>query len=358
MMGRKATITRRQFLKVSALGGTQFIALLHLPHYLWASPRDYSRLVEFIGLADVEKPFLAFQDFQEEFDEPSHKANLEYFAEHPDLLTKIYQDLGSDQVRWKLDNLMYRLVFVPERRVEYASLYESYCRDVIGYILDRTKLSNPFLNVRTLQEEKPEVPQRGVTAYLVHNLAKEFVASYVFFNQEHKTISIELTGKIFSGIVGSYTTNIYLRADGKFDFEKDKYTIWQNSAANPYTALMVPAEETLHVAVREHTNRAIKEQLTKNPIKSVDELQNIVQEWIAVEEGLVGGLVYSLLPHFLRKHVKNLPSSSVKADMEFKSTLQKYRYLPKGIELVKRFGCETALSLHANAPTKVKDLLR
>ncbi len=356
-MGRKETITRRQFLKVSALTGTQFIALLHLPHYLLASPIDYSRLVEFIGLADVEKPLFVFKDFQEEFDEASHKANLEYFAEHPDLITKIYQDLGSDEVHWKLDNLMYRLVFVPERREEYASLYESYCRDVIGYILDRTKLENPFLNIRTLQEEKPEMPQDGVTAYLVHNLAKEFVARYVFFSQESKKISIELTGKVFSRMVGSYTTNIYMREDGKFEFEKDRYTIWQNSAANPYTALMVPAEETLHVGVREHTNRAIKEQLTQNLVESINELQNIVEEWIAIEEALVGGLVYALLPHFLGKHVKNLPPSSIDADMEFKSTLQKYRYLPQGIELVKRFGIETALNMHANSPTKVKELL-
>ena len=356
-MGPKPTITRRQFLKVSALGGTQLIALLHLPHHLLASPRDYSRLVELIRLADVEKPLLAFQDFQEEFDEPSHKANLEYFAEHQDLITKIYQDLGSDQVRWKLDKLLYRLVFVPERRAEYASLYESYCRNLINYILDRTKLKNPLQNIQTLQEEKPEMPQSGVTAYLVHNLAKEFVASYVFFNQDHKTISIELTGRIFSGTVGSYTTNISLREDGRFEFEKDTYTIWQNSAANPYTALMVPAEETLHVAVREHTNRAIEEQLTENPVKSVDELQNIVQEGIAVEEALVGGLVHALLPQFLKKHSINLPPSSIDADMEFKSTLRKYRYLPKGIELVRRFGCETALTLHANAPTKVRELL-
>lgn len=356
-MGREATITRRQFLKISALGGTQFIALLHLPHYLLASPGDYSRLVEFIGLTDVENPLLVFKDFQEEFDEASHKANLEYFAEHPDLITKIYQDLGSDEVRWKLNNLMHRLVFVPERREEYASLYESYCLDVIGYILDRTKLKNPFMNIRTLQEGKPEMPQGGITAYLVHNLAKEFVASYVFFGQDGRKISIELTGKIFSSVVGSYTTNIYMREDGTFEFEKDTYTIWQNSAANPYTALMVPAEETLHVAVREHTNRAIKEQLTENPVESVGALQNIVEEWIAIEEALVGGLVHALLPHFLRKYVKNLPPSSIDADMEFKSTLQKYRYLPKGIELVKRFGCETALNLHAHAPTKVKEFL-
>ena len=357
MMGREGTITRRQFVKVSALGVTQFIALLHLQHYLFASPRDYSRLVEFIGLADVEKPLFVFKDFQEEFDEASHKANLEYFAEHPDLITKIYQDLGSDEVHWKLDNLMYRLVFVPEQRDEYASLYERYCRDVIAYILDRTKLKNPFLNILTLQEEKPKMEQRGVTAYLVHNLAKEFIASYVFYSENTKKISIELKGQIFSGTVGSYTTNISMREDGTFQFEPDTYTIWQNSAANPYTALMVPAEETLHVVVREYTNRAIREQLTRNGVNSMDEFQDVVQEWIAIEEGLVGGLVYALLPHFLDKHVKNLPPSSIDADMEFKSTLQKYRYLPKGIELVKRFGCKTALTMHANTPTRVKELL-
>ena len=353
----KAAITRRQFLKVSTLRGTQFIALLHLPHYLLASPGDYSRLVEFIGLTDVEKPLLVFKDFQEAFDEASHKANLEYFTENPDLITRIYQDLGRDQIRWKLDNLMHRLVFVPERREEYASLYESYCRDVIGYILDITKLKNPFFNIHTLQVEKPEMPQRGVTAYLVHNLAKEFVASYVFSNQDGKKISIGLKGKIFSSTVGSYTTNIYMREDGNFEFEKDKYTIWQNSAANPYTALMVPPEETLHIVVREHTNRAIQKELAQSLVESVGELQNIVEEWIAIEEALVGGVVYALLPHFLSKQVRNLPPSSIDADMKFKSTLQKYRFLPKGIELVKRFGFETALKMHANAPTKVKELL-
>ena len=357
MTRRKAAITRRQFLKASALSGTQFIALFHLPHYLLASLRDYSRLVDFIGLTDLEKPLLVFKDFQDEFDEASHKANLEYFTDNHDLITKIYQDLGSDEVRWKLDNLMHRLVFVPERREEYASLYENYCRDMIGYILDTTKLKNPFLDIRTLLEERPKMPQCGVTAYLVHNLTKEFVASYVFFSQDGKKISIGLTGKIFSSTVGSYTTNIYIREHGEFEFEKDKCTIWQNSAANPYTALMVPAEETLHVAVREYTNRAIKEHLAQSLVESVGDLQNIVEEWIAIEEALVGGVVYALLPHFLGKQVKNLPPSTIDADMEFKSTLQKYRYLPKGIELVKRLGFETALNMHANAPTKVKELL-
>ena len=84
-------------------------------------------------------------------------------------------------------------------------------------------------------------------------------------------------------------------------FKRKNYTIWQNSAENPYTALMAPVEETFHIALRDYTERAILEKLQTRSTHGIAEVNRIVDEWIAVEEAIAGGLVYGLLPEFLSK---------------------------------------------------------
>ena len=52
-----------------------------------------------------------------------------------------------------------------------------------------------------------------------------------------------------------------IKKDGTIEFERNNYTIWQNSAQLPYNALIVPIEETLHIALRPHTEKAIQDEL-------------------------------------------------------------------------------------------------
>jgi len=351
-------ITRRLFLQ-KLFSGAKLVAIAPwIPCYAAALGTDYSRLVELIKLKDRNKPLYVFNDYQETLDIDSHRANLEYLNSQPDLIRKIQVDLGGGEIRWRLTAFTQRLLFVPEKREEYATLFEAYCNDAIDYLLSKTKLNNPYRKMQTLLQSRPEISSTGITAFLVHNLVKEYVARYAFFNIKRKKITTELTGKIFTGVLGSYKTAIHLRDDGTFEFKRDRYTIWQNSASNPYTALTVPVEETLHIAVRPHSERVIKRDLESNGAKTIGKAEKkISKEWMAVEEALVGGVVHTLLPHFLEKYIYNLPPSAIARDLRSKGKFRKYRHLHKGLELVRTMGHRSAMAMYIDDPTEFKKLL-
>jgi hypothetical protein len=314
-------------------------------------------LVELIKTDDLSTPLYVFNDFEEDFDEDTHRASIKFLNGHPALIKKIEKDLDGKALKWRLDKLVYRMVFVPEKRKEYAVLFKTYCKDVINYALDKTELTNPYQDINTLLEASPEISDEGVTAFLVHNLAKEYIARYAFINKERKKVVIELRGTVFSGKVGSYTTNIFVNENGEFTFIRDDYTIWQNSAKNPYTVLMVPVEETLHIVLREHTERAIKDHLEYKPVHSLADVERIADNWMAVEEAIVGGLVHAMLPQFLEERIHNISTSLVEEDIESKMDFRQYRHLKRGIEIVEQMGCKKAVKMYKEDPVEFKALL-
>jgi hypothetical protein len=320
---------------------------------------DYTRLLELIQLEDRQQPLYAFNDFEEDFDKASYRATRQYLNAHPGLIERIKRTLKGGKLRWKLKNMKHRLLFVPENRTEYATLYKNYCLDVIHAILDKTGFDNPYDSIQILNHSKPEIHggKEGVTAYVVHNLAKEYVSTYIFSNQTDKKVKIELKGQLYSGEVGAYSSTLMMNADGTIEFLKDKYTIWQNSAENPYTALMVPAEETLHIALREHTERAIRNTLMGMDPQSPKNAQKIVEDWIAVEEAVIGGIVFMLLPPILLDYLAELPASWIENDREVKNQYKKYRHLEKGISLVGEIGYQEAIRLYSENPAAFRDLL-
>jgi len=103
-----------------------------------------------------------------------------------------------------------------------------------------------------------------------------------------------------------------------FKFDRKGYTIWQNSAANPYTALMVPVEETLHISLRTCTVRLINDRIDQEKIDNIYFLEKVVPEMAAVEEAVVGGLVHRLLLRFLNMKAKNVDASWVAKDLDTK----------------------------------------
>ncbi|MDH3723063.1 MAG: hypothetical protein OET57_11715 [Desulfobacteraceae bacterium] len=320
---------------------------------------DYTRLLELIQLDDQQQPLYVFNDFEEEFDKASHRATQQYFKEHPGLIQRIKDKLEGGKLRWKLRNLKHRLLFVPENRAEYVALYKNYCLDVIDTILDKTGFDNPYDNIQTLSRSKPVRHEKneGVTAYIVHNLAKEYVGTYIFSNQTDKKVKIELEGKLYSGDVGAYTSTLIMNENGTIEFIKDKYTIWQNSADNPFTALMVPAEETLHIALRDSTESAIKKDVEQSHQRSLKSVEQIVEDWMAVEEAIVGGIVYRLLPHILEEHITDLSLSDIEMDIIAKRQFEKYRHLEKGITIVKEIGYGEAIRMYSKDPAAFRDLL-
>jgi len=321
--------------------------------------KEYSRLIEFIKTANIEEPLYAFDAFEKKLDPAVHQLNLAYFEEDPELLRKIRFELNTEELRWKLENFKRRLLFVPEIRKEYATLFKGYCDDVIDFVLTKTQLQNPFSALMTLNDEKPKLPEAdaGITAFLVHNIAEEYVYSYGFYDSQQKKVVIELDQKVFIGEVGSYSSSISQAEDGTFVFARNNYTIWQNSAKNPYTALMVPVEETFHISLRDYTQKAIREKLVSDSVHSIVEVNRIVDEWIAIEEAIVGGLVYGLLPEFLSQSVTNFQPAWIEADLASKRKMKRYRYLNKGIQVVAELGINKSIDLYRLDPRAFRNLL-
>jgi hypothetical protein len=319
---------------------------------------NYERLIELIKLEDNGGSFFAFNDFKKSFDNNLHKASIEYFNDHPDLVKKIRADLDHQSIRWRMKNIKQRLLYVPETRKDYATIFERYCSDVINDILKLTEIKNPYAEIRTLSSTMPENSEtNGINAFIVHNLVKEYVATYVFSNEDQKEISIELTGRIFLGEIGSYSSYVYLNENGSFEFKRDNFTIWQNKAKNPYTVLLTPAEETLHIALRSYTEKAIKDRIENSEVKTLDKVDAIVEDWISVEEAIVGGLVYTILPSIVEKHIHNFPEFLIKADIKNRSKLVKYKYLKKGIKIVERLGFKNSIKMYQDDPLVFRNLL-
>ena len=350
---------KRGFLiRLAAATGALLIALVLLPGTGLPRSKDYSSLVELLRVEQKEEaPLYVFNTFEETGSRDDPAIGLTFFNERPALVRNIRRDLGGGEIAWRLEHARQRLLFVPEKRETFARLFEAYCKHAIDYTLKKTELENPYVKIVTLQEEIPALPQRGVTVFLVHNLAREVVDTYVFRNPDRDSLKIELRRKTFLGEVGSYTTNIRFQEKGEPEFIWDRFTIWQTTARNPFTVLCVPVEETLHIALREHTHRAIREGVATEAVKDTKALEEIVDEWMAVEEALVGGVTYALLPGFLNRYAKILPDELVEQDLEARSKLCQYRHLGKGIEVVRRLGHEEAIRLYVDHPENFKGRL-
>ena len=322
------------------------------------SPKNYSILLDLVKLEDKQGPFFALNDFEKSFDQDLHKASIEFFNQNPDVVKKIQADLDDQPIRWRLKDISHRLMYVPETRKEYATIFERYCNDVIKDILRLTEFNNPYITIYTLGASKPENPAaKGIHAFIVHNLSKEYIATYVFSNNDQKEIAIRLTGKIFLAEVGSYSSYISVNKNGTFDFTRDHYTIWQNSAKNPYTALITPVEETLHIVLRQYTEKSIQDKIKNSAVKTLKEVEAIVEDWICVEEAIVGGLVHALLPSIVEKYFPGLPDFLIESDLKTRSAFEKYRHLKKGIKIVEQLGYKKSIKMYQKSAMAFRNLL-
>ena len=316
---------------------------------------EYAVLLDFIELEDRDHPLKPFDEFTDEFDERSHQASIAYFNTHPQLMERIKGDLEGKPIRWRLHTLEHRLVFVPEEREAYATLFENYCRDAVSYMLNGLEAENPYAEIRTLKGAKPVLYGNGaMRAYIVHNLVREYRATYIFSCNDCKRVAVDVGGYIYLGDVGSYTTDIYKDENGEFRFVNRNYTLWQNSARNAYTVLSVPVEETLHILLRECTQAGIKREIALKSIRDLGAVENIAHRWLALEEAVVGGIVHALLPPFLTRYLDGFQESLMEEDLVSKMAFDQYRHLTEGIALVERMGFRAAFELYCHDPAGIR----
>jgi hypothetical protein len=120
---------------------------------------------------------------------------------------------------------------------------------------------------------------------------------------------------------------------------------------------MTPVQETLHILLRESTEAAIRRVVESRTDCTFKEIEKIVDEWISVEEAIVGGLVYHLLPPILERRIGSIPEDLISADIKTKEQFLKYNKLSSGIRLVASRGTRACLELYLKDPEVIRELL-
>ena len=320
----------------------------------------YRNLFQSLDSSARSGDFIAFTDFARDPEYTDRRNSLDYLSSRPDLIERIRGDLGSREIHWQLEDLSSRLLYVPEDRMEVAELFTDYCRETIHDLLDRTGLANPYCSISTSNDNTAGQPEdQGIKAVIVQDLAREYIASYLFSGNTDKKIKVDLSGRTTINEVGSYTSYIhYSEEKGGWQFLRDRQTVWKSVSANPYTVLMTPLEETLHIVLREHTEKAILAAIITHPgTPSLQQIHDLVEGWLAVEEAIVGGLVYSLVPEVVLRRIPDLPREWIRTDLETKAHFPKYRLLPRAIKLVQDFGLKESIQLYRQDPVATRNLL-
>ncbi|MEJ2154244.1 MAG: hypothetical protein P8X96_02830 [Desulfobacteraceae bacterium] len=312
---------------------------------------DYVRLLDYIQEEDLGDPLMVFGGIEENFDRRLNRENLAYINANRKLLQKIQSRLSGDHLRWQLSTSFKQVLVVPEQRAEYAQLFEQYCREAVDFLLSRIHQPNPYRTIATLTGPLPDprqTEQDGIAAYLVHNIADEYIEEYLFFDQENDQakVKIKLSNREFDGKIGSYTSKLKIGAENQFEFIREPFTVWQNSAQNPYNVLIVPIEETLHIILRSATEQAMREELTRLNPEKLQEVQSVLNYWMAVEEAVVGGLVWQIMPDLLDHVTKGISAFPMAQTMAERHSHEQYRFLGKGIDLVTRLGVDESIQLY------------
>jgi len=325
---------------------------------------DAATLLDYIKMEDRQGPLIEFAETGEGVDKELSRENRRFISQNETLLDRIRTELGSDELSWRLMEATQRLMVVPEKHPAYAETFERYCRQVVADVLEQTALPDPYRAIATLETPPtdllPNSDDGGITAFLVHNIADVYTEEYAFFDTRDRgrEVRITLDNRVYLGEIGSYSSFLRIGEGNEFAFEHNRYTLWRNSADDPLNVFIAPIEETLHIALRRATEKAIKTRLTNRPPSSRSDIEAVVEEWLAVEEAVVGGLVRMLLPGILERY---LEAESEALDMAKtfaeRRVFDKYRFLDRGIAVVRQLGLQSAIRIYRDDARQFKALL-
>ena len=324
---------------------------------------DYSKLLSFIEMEDLQCPLVAFGSAENDFDRRLNQENIAFLNQDKALLQRIQSQFKGEQLKWQLSKSFKQLMVVPENREDYALLFEQYCRASVDYLLKRIHMSNPYDRISTFKGTAPPLPEtttpKGVTVYLVHNMVDEYIEEYLFFSRDddQTKLKIKLSNRAFDGKIGSYTSRLKIGENNHFEFVREPYTLWQNSAKNPLNVLIVPIEETLHILMRPHTEAAMQADLVRSKPSRLEDVQHLVDDWMAVEEAIVGGVVAQIMPEILSRFVFKENTGGLDKALAERIVHPQYRFLNQAIQVVADLGVEKALAVYRKNPQDFKHLL-
>ncbi|NNF98895.1 MAG: hypothetical protein HKM93_05920 [Desulfobacteraceae bacterium] len=352
-----ADTTRRQFLKISCIG---LLGSMVPFRNTWAAiDMDYHEQVAALGhLKPYDKPLLKFSKLNESTDFEIEALILKDISGRSDLIQKVKSRLGDDpDIRFSMDSLKVRLLFVPEIRANYAESYERFCRNITSFIFGKVNIPDFYSQLVTPMLEYPEIKDDGVSAFMVHQLAKEYVATCKFSNVSGDHVRYRIKGAAFSNHLGAVDLNIDNPEDGSFKLNRGNYTIWQNRVQNPYMLFVVPVEETLHYILGPYTDRTIHTELDDLSAASVSQVKTLAQDWMMVEEAIVGGLISLIIDEYSRKYQKDLPTVQIRQHFAEMRNIPQYKYRFNGIKLVRDLGIDRSYEMYREDPMEFKKMV-
>jgi hypothetical protein len=87
-------------------------------------------------------------------------------------------------------------------------------------------------------------------------------------------------------------------------------------------------------------------------------VEAVVEEWLAVEEAVVGGLVNALLPDILDQFLEGEDATiDIVRTLSERRAFDKYRFLDQGIEVVNALGPRSAIGIYLEQTRDFKALL-
>jgi len=350
---KKGGLSRRQLMTRGLLGLTAW-AVNPVGHAFGAIADDLEKVSRIPPMEGRETPLLVLQDYKSDPDAEIERHLRKQLPRRQDLLKQIQQKIGFEtRVRMAIEAIQVRLLFIPQSREAPANAYLRYCRDITDTIFRMNRMDSFYAAITCPETSFPAFSESGITAFLVHRLAKEFQAICKFTAASGKNIKYTVSGSIYSNHLGAVDLEIQTPAPGRYELARKPFTIWQNDTANLYTLMAIPIEETLHYLLGVATDRALTHAMQARPPQSLAEARVLAEEWMAVEESAVGGLVNQLLKRYCTEHGISLPAPG-NGDECAVPPLQQYRYRQRGLQVVADIGFQDAMALYLESPTRFR----
>jgi len=356
-IGQRRGLTRRELLAVGIMGFAAW-STGPLGCAFAGTGDDLEQITRIADLPSRKGPLLVFRDYMTDPDAEVERHIQRQLLGRKDLLTQIKKKVGFEKrVRLNIEEIQVRLRFIPQSRDGLGMAYHRYCLDITDSIFRMNGIDNFYSAITSPEKSCPAISEEGISAFLVHRLAKDFRATCRFTAESGKSVKTRFSGAIYSNHLGAVDLEIEAVAPGQFGLTRKPFTIWQNDTDNLYTLMAIPAEETLHYLLGRATDREILMHFQNRPPASLTEARKIAEEWMALEESAVGGLVDRVLRKYCGEH-QSKGSDLFGSNLEATAPeLNQYRYRKKGLQLVADLGFQHAMDLYLDSPSRFRERL-
>jgi hypothetical protein len=319
---------------------------------------DLERVALIPRMAEREGPLLVFRDLAADPDVEVERHIRFQLSQRKDLGALLKKKIGFEQqMRLSVEEMQVRLMFIPQLQAAHNDAYLRYCLDITAYLFEMNPMDNLYAAITSPRQSYPPISETGLSAFLVHRLAKAYQAVCRFTAESGRSVQYEVSGAIFSNHLGAVDLEIQALGAGQFGLTRKPFTIWQNNADNLYTLMAVPVEETLHYHLGRATDHQLALSMEKHPPESLGAAQRLAEEWMAVEESVVGGLVDRVLKRYCDLHHLAIPHFDDGEKRPAPPSLHQYRYRDRGIELARNLGFQETMALYMDNPSNFRDRL-